>query len=617
MNLLGASKSSLVEVGPLPRSHQGRWGSPMRPPNLCLILALFSVFLASSAIAQDQLLRIMAANISSDNFQSYPHPGPGTRIFQALEPDVVLIQEFNVKATANGANGSNAVEAWVDNVFGTDFHWFREPGGDSIPNGVISRWPILESGEWRDSEVGNRDFAFSRIDIPGEVDLWVVSLHLLTRNQGVRDSEARALVAAIRNHPIPEDDFLIIGGDFNTRNRGEFAIGTLSTVVDTLGPFPHDGADPPAEGTNRSRRKPYDWVLANPKLNALEVAVEIGDWSFPDGLVFDSRRFSQDDLDLSFPPVRKGDSGARQMQHMAVIRDFLLGEDPDLDFVTPTTDVHFGTADASSSPRLDSTIRFEVIHPFHLTAVAIGGSHPEEFALHAPDPATLPTLFTQNTTLTFAWTPAANDGEPREVTATLITNGEPGAVAIRLRGTAASVDDGSDAEDLPRLDLGGFRLVQTGGNAAITIPSGTKLAPTGLLVIGRASGRAEFEAFWGTMPSDVLYLNGGALAGDPGFPVINGGEAYRLLDAQGGTVDPRQGRLPAGGTVRGHAYHRSATDGATFETITAPRLEATPGRYSGNATGTGRAVITEISDATGPGGFVFEFIEIYFDAGPE
>ncbi|MCB1036017.1 MAG: DUF3616 domain-containing protein [Acidobacteria bacterium] len=296
--------------------------------SLCwLAIPLSLTFLVPGpAAAEGDRLRVMAANISSGRFQSYPLPGPGARIFQALDPDVVLIQEWNVNATRNGPNGADDVDAWVEEVFGAEFHWFREPGGDSIPNGVISRWPIVESGEWRDSKVGNRDFAYARIDLPGETDLWAVSVHLLTRSQGVRDTEAGLLVEAILGHPVPEGDFLVIGGDFNTDRRTERALETLGAVVETFGPFPADGADPPDEDTNSRRKKPYDWVLADAQLAALEIPVELGGLVFADGLVFDSRIFTQEELGESFPPVLRGDSDAPQMQHMAVVRDFRLGE---------------------------------------------------------------------------------------------------------------------------------------------------------------------------------------------------------------------------------------------------------------------------------------------------
>ena len=282
---------------------------------LSAAISLFSLLgllacAGESALAQTPL-RVMAANTTSGNRQSYD-PGEGTRIFQGLMPDVVLIQEFNV-----GDNSESAISAWVADTFGAEFEYYRERGAQ-IPNGVISRFPIIDSGEWEDVQVGNRDFAWAQIDVPGDADLWAVSVHFLTRNASVRDRQAAAVRRLVLEN-IPEGDYLVIGGDFNTRNAGEPALDTLDELVDTDGPYPIDQAG--KIGTNASRRKPYDWVFADEDLEAFEVPVAIGENVFPSGLVFDSRVY----MPLSdVAPVQRGDSGATNMQHMAVIRDFVL-----------------------------------------------------------------------------------------------------------------------------------------------------------------------------------------------------------------------------------------------------------------------------------------------------
>lgn len=570
-----------------------------------LTVPLLAVLTLVSAAAEPVRVRIMAANTSSGNLQSYPNPGPGVRIFQALAPDVVLIQEFNV--TRAGANDRDVIDAWVDDVFGADYHWFREPGDESIPNGVISRFPIVESGEWRDPEVNNRDFAFARIDVPGERDLWAVSLHLLTRGAGVRNDEAQALARAIRQHPVPEDDFLVIGGDFNTDRRNESAVTTLGQLVDILGPFPDDGGSPPDGDTNRRRRKPYDWVLVDSDLQAFETATEVGDFTFPEGLVFDSRVFDQEDLDESFPPVRRDDSAAPQMQHMAVVRDFLLADDPtepDAFFVAPT-EVDFGTMAEAGAPFSDDSVRLTVTTPFSLTAVTFSGSHPGEFVLTDPDLSAGPVEINGDVRLTFTWTPELGEAGARQVTATLLAAADPGAAEITLRGAPRTAGAGEP------FDLSGFRLEQTGGPASLVFPAGTRVEPGGIVVVGRAASQADFETFWGDLPAGVVYVNGASVVGDPGFPVINGGERYRLEDNGGDPVDPPTGQVPSTSVVRRHAHERDATDGETFVEQTDPRLRATPGRYGGIAAGTGRVVITEISDASE---FQFEFVELLFDA---
>ena len=74
-------------------------------------------------------------------------------------------------------------------------------------------------------------------------------------------------------------------------------------------------------GTNASRGKPYDWVLPDADLEAFHVPVVIGAQSFPDGLVFDTRVYTPlDDV----APAQATDSGAPSMQHMAVVKDFVI-----------------------------------------------------------------------------------------------------------------------------------------------------------------------------------------------------------------------------------------------------------------------------------------------------
>jgi endonuclease/exonuclease/phosphatase family metal-dependent hydrolase len=259
-------------------------------------------------------VRIVAGNISSGNQQAYLDHG--IRILRGLHPDITLLQEFNY-----GANSTTALRSFVDQAFGPEFVYYREPGSAQIPNGVISRYPILEAGNFKDTQVSNRSFAWARIDVPGSTDLVAISVHLLTANATVRDVEAQQLVNNIHMFP---GDYVVLGGDFNTKERTEPALGTLSQVLVTSGPFPVDLAG--ADGTNASRSKPYDWVLGNSSLVAHEVPVLIGQNSFPHGFVADTRVY-QPIADLA--PALSSDSGATNMQHMAVVRDFALpGDSP-------------------------------------------------------------------------------------------------------------------------------------------------------------------------------------------------------------------------------------------------------------------------------------------------
>jgi endonuclease/exonuclease/phosphatase family metal-dependent hydrolase len=268
--------------------------------------------LADAAPRSPLAIRFVSSNLTSGNNQRYEEPG--AHILAGLHPDVVLIQELNV-----GDNQPATLRAFVDATFGPEFNVFRE-SATGIPNGIISRYPILESGTFDDPSLSDREFVFARLDVPGDRDLWAISLHLKASASSAptRTSEATALVAAVHAR-VPEGDYLVVGGDLNTQNTGEACLTTLAGIVVTTGPFPVDQAG--EINTNLNRTKPYDRVLFDADLAPLEVPVVLGASAFDHGLVFDSRVYTPL---TDAAPVLAGDSGASGMQHMAVVRDVVL-----------------------------------------------------------------------------------------------------------------------------------------------------------------------------------------------------------------------------------------------------------------------------------------------------
>ncbi len=266
--------------------------------------------------AEPLAIRAMAANLTSGNKQSYSpdngnHSNPegaGARIIKALKPDIVMIQEFNI---------SGPVRSWLNQTLGENYQFMTEKGV-SIPNGIISRFPILRSGVWDDPVLHDREFVWAQIRLPGDKDLWVVSLHLHSKGESSRATQAKALAEFIQK-TVPKEALLLVGGDLNTRSTDESCFKELASVLTIP-------ANPPADSlgdisTNSPRNRPYDWVLASPQLEQSKIPVKIGSAAFPHGLVFDSRSYEPlSDL----PPVQKIDSAAPNMQHMAVVRDFLL-----------------------------------------------------------------------------------------------------------------------------------------------------------------------------------------------------------------------------------------------------------------------------------------------------
>jgi endonuclease/exonuclease/phosphatase family metal-dependent hydrolase len=304
-----------------------------------LWFGVWLMMVASAGAQSNVTVRVMAANLTGD---SQKYETPQLNILNGLKPDVVAIQEFNYSSPSNGVNTTAAIREMVDIALGTNFVYFRE-SGYSLPNGIISRYPIIASGSWDDPDVSNRGFAWAQIDLPGTNDLYVVSVHLLTTSSTLRNSEATNLKSLIQAN-FPANAWIIVAGDFNTDSRSEAAVATFTTFLSD-NPIPTDAETGGNPNTNLNRNKPYDYVLPSFSMTNLLAAAVFPSHSFPKGLVFDSRVYTPL---TDVPPVQSNDSA--NGQHMAVLKDFLV---PTLSSgallaVTPASD--FGSSGAAGGP---------------------------------------------------------------------------------------------------------------------------------------------------------------------------------------------------------------------------------------------------------------------------
>lgn len=281
-------------------------------------------------------LRLMAANLTAGNLQNYnpppgdTPPGPGLRIMQGAHPDIVMVQEMRY-----GADDAVAMQGFAELIVGVGAHVCREviDGPGDLPNGIVSRYPIVACGEWNDSRVSNRDYAYARIDVPGPRDLWAISVHLHTTTSS-RPIEGGELRDNIRAH-VPAGDYVVLGGDLNTDTNMESVFMVLNEVL-VVQPQPSDQHGNQGTNANRyvvladggvdtSRAKPYDWVIPSANLLAHQRPVVLTDGvvtlTLPNGLVIDTRVFDASTIGL-IAPARATDSAASNMQHMGVIRDF-------------------------------------------------------------------------------------------------------------------------------------------------------------------------------------------------------------------------------------------------------------------------------------------------------
>jgi endonuclease/exonuclease/phosphatase family metal-dependent hydrolase len=256
-------------------------------------------------------VRVVAANLTTGNNQSYD-PGEGARILEGIQGDVLLMQEFN-----EGTNTPADFESLAESICGMDCTHVRGPDAE-IPNGIITRFPIIASGSWTDALVTNRTFLWAHLDVPGPIDLWAISVHLLTDDATNRQAEGTALASMI-NASIPPTDYVVLGGDFNTKARDEPVLAALDPIFVVDAPFPIDQLG--NDATNSTRARPYDWVLATDALKARQIPVVLGQTTFVHGAVIDTRVY-QPLSDIA--PALMTDSGALNMQHMAIVKDFAL-----------------------------------------------------------------------------------------------------------------------------------------------------------------------------------------------------------------------------------------------------------------------------------------------------
>lgn len=258
-------------------------------------------------------LRLMAANLTSGNNQSYETAG--IDIFKGLKPDVVAIQEFRY----NSSSASNDLRTLIDTAFGTDYSFYCE-SGYNIPNGIVSRYPIIAAGSLDDPTVADRGIAWAQIDLPGTNDLYVISVHLYGSGTATdRNTEAMVVTNFIGTN-CPAGSWVYVGGDFNTGSRSEACVTTLKTMLSD-NPIPNDNDSTPDQDTNEPRNKPYDYVLPSFALTNYFTPVVLPSHTLTNGLVFDSAVYTPLS-DVS--PVAFGDSHTTNMQHMGVIKDFLI-----------------------------------------------------------------------------------------------------------------------------------------------------------------------------------------------------------------------------------------------------------------------------------------------------
>lgn len=256
-------------------------------------------------------IRIAISNTTSGIYQSYD-PGHGIRLMQGVNADILLVQECQY-----GSNTSSDLQAFNNLLLGSGYYSI---GSGSLPNCIISRYPIINEGSIVDPAVSNRDIRWAVVDIPGYTNLIAYSVHFSTDL-----SSAYTAFELIKDHVSsqlaasePGNYYFMVGGTF-WGNLSTTSSMLANSVFEMPTSLPMD--DYGVTGTNAARSNPDDYLIFDASLNNLEIPTTYGDGNlYQSGMVFDSRNYDQTTLDWWFSPTLTTDSGALNMQHMIVVR---------------------------------------------------------------------------------------------------------------------------------------------------------------------------------------------------------------------------------------------------------------------------------------------------------
>jgi endonuclease/exonuclease/phosphatase family metal-dependent hydrolase len=150
----------------------------------------------------DGTLRVLSWNVLRDNIFDINFEPHFARVLQALQPDVILIQEIY---TFSDKTALNHITEWLGG------EWFAKQQGDLV---TVSRYPFIE--DWRDSNHNLRARIFpTLLDVDG-LPFLVFNAHLscCDRDQD-RQDEVDSFIGFLREVGLVEGLPFLLAGDLN------------------------------------------------------------------------------------------------------------------------------------------------------------------------------------------------------------------------------------------------------------------------------------------------------------------------------------------------------------------------------------------------------------------
>ena len=178
-----------------------------------------------------------------------------------------------------------------------------------------------------------------------------------------------------------------------------------------------------------------------------------------------------------------------------------------------------------------------------------------------------------------------------------------------LTASFGGVDVTAQLTCIASIGIGGWELEQTASARVFTFPAGTMVSPGDYIIVARDATQDAFETFWGiSLGPNVHFFSGGG-----SWPNMNGQETYELFDDAGASVDG-----PTIALAENHDYQRTSPDAdptvvGSWTDVASAVGNTTPGAGGVASDAWSGLYISEFSDATGGGNFVYEFVELYYE----
>jgi len=204
----------------------------------------------------------------------------------------------------------------------------------------------------------------------------------------------------------------------------------------------------------------------------------------------------------------------------------------------------------------------------------------------------------------------------RDAVGTVVAAYNTSSVTAEITVNRSVVDPPPPGDDT--IDISSWVIQQQTSSRSFTIPRGTVLAKGDYLVLGRNASQSAFESTWRvTFGDNVTYLNSVDHQATE-VPTINGSETYELRDPFGVTQDGPTIAMSSGARQNLQRIPGTSAGAAQSWSVAAsPNTVANPGSGISDAAANNGIYISEFSDRTGTGAYVYEFVELYYDGEPE